>query len=141
MWAPAVIKVEIAADRCAGFADVVVGSQIHLLVFDASPQTLDEHVVPPGAFAVHADGDPVPDQRAGECSAGELTALVGVEDIRLDNNRIPTGYSIRSKVRIVIIRRPVMPLVNASDVSVSLLPLISAKYVRSTVPGVALASK
>src|SRR5206468_6889157 len=83
MWAPAVIKVEVTADRCAGITDAVVGSQIHLLVFDAAPQPLDKDVVAPSALAIHADGDPVLDQRAGECSAGELTALVGVEDVRL----------------------------------------------------------
>ena len=44
----AIIKVEVSADRCAGLADAVVGSQIHLLVFDAAPQPLDEDVVPPG---------------------------------------------------------------------------------------------
>src|SRR6476619_2142504 len=78
MWAPAVIKVEIAADRCTGITDAVIGPQIHLLVFDASPQTLDEDIVAPGAFAVHADGDTGLDQ-----SASELTSLVGVEDVRL----------------------------------------------------------
>jgi hypothetical protein len=34
-----------------------------------------------------------------------------------------------------------MPLVNGSDVSTSLLPLMSAAYVRSLIPGLALASK
>jgi len=33
-------------------------------------------------FAVHADGDVVPDQHAGERQAGELAPLVGVEDLR-----------------------------------------------------------
>src|SRR5664280_3895171 len=55
----------------------------NLLVFNAAPQPLDEHVVPPGALAVHADGDPVFDQNASECRAGELAALIRVEDIRL----------------------------------------------------------
>jgi hypothetical protein len=32
---------------------------IYLLVFDAAPQPLDEHVIPPGAFAVHADRNAV----------------------------------------------------------------------------------
>jgi hypothetical protein len=31
---PDVIKIEVAADRRPGLADAVVGSQIHLLVFD-----------------------------------------------------------------------------------------------------------
>src|SRR5438132_13710848 len=83
MWPPAVIKVEVAADRSAGVADAFVGPQIHLLIFDAAPQPLDEDVVPPSPFAVHADGDGVLDQHASECGAGELAALIRVEDVRL----------------------------------------------------------
>src|SRR5450631_4165623 len=83
MWSPAIVEVEVTADRCAGLADTVVGPQIHLLVFDAAPQPLDEDVVTPGAFAVHADGDLVFDQHASECSAGELAALIRIEDLRL----------------------------------------------------------
>jgi hypothetical protein len=33
--------------------------QVDLLVFDASPQPFHEHVIPPTAFAVHADLNPV----------------------------------------------------------------------------------
>src|SRR6202045_956185 len=79
----AIVEVEIAPDRCARLGRGVVGSEIHLLVFDAAPQPLDEDVVPPGTLAVHADGDPVFDQHASECRAGELAALIRVEDIRL----------------------------------------------------------
>jgi hypothetical protein len=44
---------------------------------------LDEDVVSPRTFAVHADRDAVLDQQAGERGARELRALVGVEDLRL----------------------------------------------------------
>src|ERR1035437_2464127 len=83
MWTAAIIKVEISADRVARLADGFVGSQIDLLVFDAAPQPFDEHIVPPSPFAVHADGDAVPGEHAGEGRAGKLRALVGVEDLRL----------------------------------------------------------
>jgi hypothetical protein len=43
---------------------------------------LDKDVVHAPAFAVHADHDPVPLQGAGEVIAGELAALVGIEDLR-----------------------------------------------------------
>ena len=52
MRSAAVVEIEIAADRSAGLADAVIGPQIHLLVFDAAPQPLDEDIVPPSAFAV-----------------------------------------------------------------------------------------
>ena len=45
--AAAIVEIEISADRSAGLADVVVGPQVYLLVFDAAPQPLDEHVARP----------------------------------------------------------------------------------------------
>src|SRR5208283_1412668 len=83
MWPAAIVEVQVAADGSAGLADAVVGSQIHLLVFDATPQPLDEDIVPPSPFAVHADRNAVVGEYAGECRAGELRALVGIEDVRL----------------------------------------------------------
>ncbi len=82
VWPPVVIKVEVSADRSAGLADAVVGSQVNLLVFDAAPQPLDEDIVPPGALAIHADGDGVFDQHTRKGRAGEPAALVRVEDVR-----------------------------------------------------------
>ena len=73
---------EVTADRSAGLADAVVGSQIHLLVFDATPQALDEHVVPPSPFAVHADRNAVVGEHASERRAVELAALIRIEDLR-----------------------------------------------------------
>ena len=72
MRAPMIVKGEIATDRAARLADAIVGSQVDLLVFDASPQALDEHVVSPGASAVHADRDAMLQQHAGKVDAGEL---------------------------------------------------------------------
>ena len=44
MRAPMIVKGEIATDRAARLAEAVVGSQVDLLVFDASPQALDNTV-------------------------------------------------------------------------------------------------
>src|SRR5271169_3997764 len=82
MRASTIIKVQIAAERSAGFTDAVVSPQIDFLVFDAAPQPFDEHVVPPSAFAVHADRNAVVGKHAGEGPAGELRALVRIEDVR-----------------------------------------------------------
>jgi len=78
-----VVEVQVAADRSAGLADTVVGPQVHLLVFETAPQPLDEDVVPPGAFAVHADRNVVVGEHTGEGLARELRTLIGVEGIRL----------------------------------------------------------
>src|SRR3954452_25529624 len=77
-----IVEAEIPADRGAGLGDRVVSSEVDLLVLDRSPEPLDEDVVAPGTLAVHADGDAVPGQHAREGLAGELAALIGVEDLR-----------------------------------------------------------
>src|SRR5471032_2563219 len=83
MWPPAVVEVQVAADRSAGLANAVVGVQIHLLIFDAAPQSLDEDIVPPSPFAVHADRNVVVSEHTGEGQARELRALIRVEDLGL----------------------------------------------------------
>src|SRR3954447_3700669 len=81
MRTAAIVKVEIPTNRASRLTNGFVGSQIDFLVFDAFPQPLDEHVVSPGSFAIHADGDAVVGEDAGEGRTGELRALVGVEDV------------------------------------------------------------
>jgi hypothetical protein len=83
MWPPTIIEVQVTANRSAGLGYTVVGSQIHLLVFDAAPQALDEDVISPSPFAVHADGNAVVGEHAGEGRPRELRTLIRVEDIRL----------------------------------------------------------
>jgi len=62
--------------------DGVVRVQIDLLVFDALPQSLDEHVVPPTPFPVHADLNAVVREQPRELLARELAPLVRIEDDR-----------------------------------------------------------
>src|SRR5580693_5392814 len=80
MRASLIVEVQIAADRSTCIADAFISSQIDLLVFDGAPQPLDEHIVPPSAFAIHADRDALFSEDAGEGRAGELRALIGIDD-------------------------------------------------------------
>src|SRR6478672_5306894 len=82
MRTPGVVKAEIATDRGAGFGNRIVGSEIYLLILHRAPDALNEDVVAPCTLAVHADGDAVPDEDAGEVGTGKLAALIGVEDVR-----------------------------------------------------------
>lgn len=66
---PAIVKGEVSADRGRGVGYGVVGAQIDPLIFDTAPQPLDEHVVAPGAPAVHADGDVMTGEHPGERGA------------------------------------------------------------------------
>ncbi len=78
----AVAEAEIARDRGPGLEDAGVGPQIDLLILHGPPKALDEDVVAPGARAMHSDGDLGRLQRLDELGAGELRALVCVEDVR-----------------------------------------------------------
>ena len=82
MWPRAIVEIQVPAERSTGIADTVVGPQVDLLVFDRPPQPLNKDIVAPRAAAIHADRDGIVQQQAGERGAGELTALIGVEDLR-----------------------------------------------------------
>ena len=58
--------------------DGLVGVQVHLLVFEASPEAFHEYVISPAPFPVHADLDAVMRQESREFLAGELAALIGL---------------------------------------------------------------
>ena len=82
MGTAAVVEGEVAADPGRRVRDGVVGVQVDLFVLEGAPESFDEDVVPPAAPPVHADLDAVLEQAPGEGGAGELTALIGVEDGR-----------------------------------------------------------
>ncbi len=83
MRAPAIVEIQIPAKPGPGFGDAGIGVQIHLLILHRAPEPCDEDVVALGCLAVHADGNLVFQQQPGEVTAGELAALVGIENLRL----------------------------------------------------------
>src|SRR4030095_13930784 len=72
MAADAIVKIEIAREPSVGFGDRVIGVQVALFVLYAAPQPLDEDVVDPAPFAVHADAHASAFEHSGEVVAGEL---------------------------------------------------------------------
>ena len=82
MWPGLGIERPVAFHALVCGLDGVIRVPIDLLVFDALPESFDEHVVPPRPFSVHADLDAVVRQEARELLAGELAPLVGIEDGR-----------------------------------------------------------
>jgi len=77
-----VVEPQIARYALVGVADGLVGVQIDLLVFNAFPESFHEHVIAPTPFPVHADLDAVGGQEPRELQTRELTALIGVKDLR-----------------------------------------------------------
>ena len=76
-----VVEGQISPNPFSGLSPILVCLQVHLLVLDAAPQPFHEDVVHAPAPAVHAHLNALRQQHAGEGLAGELAALVGVEDL------------------------------------------------------------
>src|ERR1035441_1991528 len=81
---------------------LLVVFQIHLLIFHAAPQPLDKNVVQAAAATVHADVHTVRFQSASESLAGELRALVRVENPRLAAAAVPQGVAQRRHTKIAL---------------------------------------
>src|ERR1019366_4035298 len=77
-----VVEPEVAGDARSCLRHRRVILQVHLLVFQRSPQALDKDVVHAAPAPVHTDGDPAPRQLPDELLAGELRSLIAVEDVR-----------------------------------------------------------
>ena len=76
-----VVELEVGGDTLPRLGHVLVGFEVDLLVLETAPEPFDEDVIGKAAAAVHADGNPMGAQHAGEVVVGELAALVGVEDL------------------------------------------------------------
>jgi hypothetical protein len=101
-----VIEAEPGTDAGLGLGDAGIGVEIDLLVFEAAPQPFDEDVVHVAALAIHADRDPVVLQGAGEVVAGELAALVGIEDLGPTVQRERFLDGLDAELRAERIRQP-----------------------------------
>src|ERR1700719_5006767 len=80
MLALVIVEAEPGANAGLGLGDRRIGIEVDFLVFEAPPQSLDEDVVHAAPLAIHADRYLVALQGAGEVVAGELAALVGIEN-------------------------------------------------------------
>ncbi len=89
-----VVPDEVTAQFLLQVGPVLEGPQVDTLVLHAAPEPLHEDVVPVAALAVHADGDAVSLQDAGEGLAGELAPLIRIEDL----GRSVTGQCLLQRV-------------------------------------------
>src|SRR5437667_106592 len=78
-----IIPVEEFGEAALLFDTVGRRTQIDPFVLHGPPQALDEDVIVAAPAPVHADLDPVIPQQRRELVAGELRALVGIEDTGL----------------------------------------------------------
>src|SRR5437868_4908130 len=83
MRTPQIIPVEVLAKAALLFDAVGRWAQVDPFVLHRPPQALDEDVVMAAPASVHADRDPMIGQHLGELIAGELRALISIEDAGL----------------------------------------------------------
>ena len=78
--APAmVVESQPIRHELRGFAHRLVAPKSQFLVFDASPEALDKHVVHPATFAVHPDLNTVPFDRLYPFRTRKLRALICIK--------------------------------------------------------------
>ena len=77
-----VVEVEVVAESVIELLTGFVEIEVDVFILDRPPQSLNEDVVEAPAPPIHADFDVVLQKNCGEGFAGELSALVSVEDLR-----------------------------------------------------------
>ncbi len=82
MWPLVIIEAHVSIYSRSGFTHALVGPKIHLLVLEGPSQPLDKDVVRVLPLAIHTDLDASLQQQVRKGVAGELTPLIGVEDLR-----------------------------------------------------------
>ncbi len=82
MGALLVKEAKVSLKPLPQICDAVVGVQVDMLALHRAPESFNKEVVHPPSLAIHADLDVVGIQDASELLAGELSALVGVKDLR-----------------------------------------------------------
>src|SRR6202521_6417983 len=83
MRTPQIIPVEELGQAAPLFDAVGRWAEVAPFVLHGPPQALDEDVVVAAPASIHADLDPAIAQHRGELVAGELRALIGIEDAGL----------------------------------------------------------
>ena len=101
MWPFGVVEADPLVDEEPGLEAVGKVVQIH-----RAPQPLDEDVVHATAPAVHRDSDTGRPQAPGEGEAGELAALIGIENLRLAMASQRLIERLDAKVRVQGVRQP-----------------------------------
>ena len=78
----AVVPVDVLRNVCLRMTHALVRTQVHPFVLNATPESLDEHVVAPRAAVIHGELRAASEHRARELLSCELTALIGVDDLK-----------------------------------------------------------
>src|SRR2546423_4284405 len=75
-----IIELEVLGQACLQFNDTAIVLDIHILIFDRSPQALHKDVIQGSPPPIVAYGDTFCLQPPGKLQTGKLHTLVTVED-------------------------------------------------------------
>jgi hypothetical protein len=76
-----VVQVKMVSNGSLCLRYRFIGLEVDLFIFDAVPEAFDKDVVSPSAFAIHADSGILLLESPSKGLTGELTALIGIEDL------------------------------------------------------------
>jgi hypothetical protein len=101
-----VVEIDPSGDAAFEQDEVVVLADVDVLVLEAPPESLDHDIVDPSPAAVHADTYAVALGQIDPGAAGELTALVRVQDLWPGSRRLRGVLkSIQAEARIQGVRK------------------------------------
>ena len=106
MRTPQIIPVEELAKATLLFDAAGGRTQVDPFVLHRPPQALDEDVVVAAPASVHADLDPMTSQHLGKLIAGELRALIGIENAGLGEPGERLAQRLDTKLGRECIRQP-----------------------------------
>jgi len=98
-----VVKSQIRTNPAASLRDLSIIPDVNVFVLQRSPQPFDENIVERPTSTIHADANRRGFQSLRKITAGKLSTLVGVEDLRLGDRQRPV-QGFQTKVRIQIRR-------------------------------------
>ena len=78
----AIVEVEVVAQTCDRLGHAFVIVPVNFFVFDAAPEPLDEDIVQGSTAAIHTDCNLPFFENARERIAGEVHALIRIENLR-----------------------------------------------------------
>lgn len=77
-----IVEMDVVRDPLPGFARVEIIVQVHLLVFERTPEALSKDVIQGAPAAIHTDLDLGSGEPVEILRAGEMAALAAVTNLR-----------------------------------------------------------
>ncbi len=78
-----IVEAKILIQAGVRVPDLLPVTQIHLVIFDRTPQPFDKNIIKSPTTPIHTDRNPLREQFSRKRQTGKLTALIAVENLWL----------------------------------------------------------